>query len=127
MNNSKTRGKINQAAAGKIVFAQLFASLVIAVVLWWLFDGKVAYSALLGGGICVAGTLLFAGIMFGRETMTPAQMVLAMYIGEAAKIVLTVAGFIAAFLLVDLNAAVFILAYMTVLTLNWFAFLLLNK
>jgi len=122
-----TRILTNQTIAYKIALTQLVVTLFIAITLWLIFDSKTAYSALLGGLICAAGTFLLAKIMFGLREMTPKQMVLAFYVGEASKLVLTIAGFIAAFLLVDLNVAAFILTYITTLTLHWFAFLIPNK
>lgn len=110
-----------------LVLAQLLVSLLIAAGAGLLVDVRAAGSALLGGFICVMGTLLLAGIMFGRKNMTPGQMVLAFYLAEVAKIALTVAGFVAAFLLIDLNVAAFILSYITILSFNWFAFLVSSK
>ena len=110
-----------------LVLAQLLVSLLIAAGAGLLVDVRAAGSALLGGFICVMGTLLLAGIMFGRKNMTPGQMVLAFYLAEVAKIALTVAGFVAAFLLIDLNVAAFILSYITILSFNWLAFLVSNK
>jgi len=123
----ETNIKADYSIVRILVFAQLLISLVIAAVAGLLVDVRAAGSALLGGFICAMGTLLLAGIMFGRRDMTPGQMVLAFYLAEAAKIVLTVAGFIAAFLFIDLNVAAFILSYITILSFNWFAFLISNK
>lgn len=68
-------------------------------------------------------TWLMSRIMFSRENGNPGQMLVAFYIGEATKIVVTVVCFFLAFVLLDLNAPAFILTYIAMLILHWLALL----
>ncbi|MCG8324841.1 MAG: ATP synthase subunit I [Thiotrichales bacterium] len=103
--------------------AQLAVAVVIALVLWVLLDPRSAWSALLGGGIWCLASWFMARIMFAREDASPKQMLLAFYIGEAVKIVMTVVCFVIAFVLLDLNALAFILTYIAMLLVHWLALL----
>ena len=64
-----------------------------------------------------------AKIMFYRQGADPGQMLLAFYIGEAAKVLVTVICFLLAFVLIELNALAFILTYISMLVLHWLALL----
>lgn len=115
--------KINQTIADKLACTQFAVTCFIALILWISLGQKAAYSALLGGLICSLATWLMAKIMFYRQGADPGQMLLAFYMGEAAKVLVTVICFILAFVLIELNALAFILTYIAMLVLHWLALL----
>ncbi len=72
-------------------------------------------------------TWLMARIMFDKRNVSASQMLTAFYLAEAAKVLLTVFCFIAAFVLLDLNAYAFILTYIAMLVLQWLALLTIKN
>jgi ATP synthase protein I len=78
----------------KVVAAQMVLSLV-ATLVWWLFytpPGAAALSAFLGGAICWVPSALFAARL---KKQSGADSILGWMIGEALKMGLTVAMFVA--------------------------------
>ncbi len=116
----------NQTVANKLVFVQISVTVSIALVLWIFWGTGVALSAMLGGLICSVATWLMARIMFARGNANPGQMLTAFYLGEAAKVLVTVICFVLAFVLLELNAPAFILTYIAMLLLHWLALLKIN-
>ena len=112
---------INQTIADKLACIQFTATVFIALTLWVFLDQKSAYSALLGGLICCLAAWLMARIMFARQEANPGQMLIAFYLGEATKVLVTVVCFVLAFVLVELNAWAFIVTYIVMLILHWLA------
>lgn len=115
--------QVNQAIADKLACIQLAVTAAIALTLWVFLDPKPAWSALLGGAICSLATWLMSRIMFARGGNNAGQMLMAFYLGEAAKVVFTVVCFLLVFILLDLNAPAFILTYIAMLILHWLALL----
>jgi F0F1-type ATP synthase assembly protein I len=115
--------QVNQAIADKLACIQLAVTAGIALTLWVFLDPKPAWSALLGGAICSLATWLMSRIMFARGGNDAGQMLMAFYLGEAAKVVFTVVCFLLVFILLDLNAPAFILTYIAMLILHWLALL----
>lgn len=115
--------QVNQAIADKLACIQLAVTAAIALTLWVFLDPKPAWSALLGGAICSLATWLMSRIMFARGGSDAGQMLMAFYLGEAAKVVFTVVCFLLVFILLDLNAPAFILTYIAMLILHWLALL----
>jgi ATP synthase protein I len=78
----------------KVLLAQLGLSVVLAM-LFWGIDGIVpAYSALLGGLICVfPNAFLALRLVVPRRDPGPDALVRAAYIGELGKLALTVLMF----------------------------------
>ena len=92
--------------AGRVLLAQLAASLVVAL-LFWGIDGRVAgYSALLGGLTCVIPNAFLAlRLAVPRRDPGAGALVRAAYIGELGKLALTVLMFSMVFVLVRPLAA----------------------
>jgi ATP synthase protein I len=89
---------------GQILFAQLAVAGAPAAPLWlWLGDGA-AISWALGGAICVVPNA-FVGALLSVRRKDARAALRAAWLGEAGKLVLTVALFVAAFTRVsDLHA-----------------------
>jgi F0F1-type ATP synthase assembly protein I len=78
-----------------VVLGQAAVTLVVAVLSWLMAGWGGAVSALLGGGISTAASLVMAALSFGGSTSTSAQRAIrAFYVGEAAKLVLVIVLFV---------------------------------
>lgn len=102
-------------------------TLLMAVIGFILFDTKASYSAVLGGSISVIGTLTLALIMFNRRIKEVKHILLAFYLGEAMKMVLTVVLFVLVFMFIKINAGFFMATFILTLVANWLGLLLVNK
>jgi ATP synthase protein I len=77
-----------------VVVAQVAITVVLALVCLVQWGREAALSAAIGGGIGAASNLTLALLVFGRPRRELAEMVRAFYIGEAAKIGVTIALFV---------------------------------
>ncbi|MEO8315084.1 MAG: ATP synthase subunit I [Pseudomonadota bacterium] len=76
-----------------VVLAQLVLTVVLALIcLRW--GRNTALSAAIGGGIGAASNLTLALMVFGRRKRALAELIRAFYVGEAAKIVVTIVLFV---------------------------------
>ncbi len=95
----------------------------------WIADGVAALSLLLGGAISTAGNAVFAWWYLRQSGEVPAQtFVRALYRGELAKILLTVALFSLVFTtLRHLDFILLLAAYILVQMTHWFASIVLRE
>jgi ATP synthase protein I len=77
-----------------VVVAQVALTVVIALVCLVRWGYEAALSAAIGGGIGAASNLTLALMVFGRPRRELAELVRAFYVGEAAKIGVTVVLFV---------------------------------
>jgi ATP synthase protein I len=90
----------------KVLLAQLGLSVVLAMLFWGMNGSVSAYSALLGGLICVIPNAFLAlRLVVPRRDPGPGALVRAAYIGEIGKLALTVLMFTIVFTLVRPLAA----------------------
>ncbi len=90
----------------KVLLAQLGLSVVLAVLFWGIGGRVSAYSALLGGLICVIPNAFLAlRLVVPRRDPGAGALVRAAYIGELGKLALTVLMFGTVFVLVRPLAA----------------------
>jgi len=107
-----------------ILTAQALVTLVVALVLFVWSGPRDAYSALVGGVICVLSGAYLAQRMFKNKPGDgPAQLVRAFYIGEATKIALTALMFLLTIVYLDVDILIVILTYMAALSMYWLALL----
>ncbi len=107
-----------------ILTAQALLTLVVALVLLVWSGPRDAYSALVGGVICVLSGAYLAQRMFGNKPgVNPARLVRAFYIGEATKIALTALMFLLTIVYLDVDVLIVILTYMAALSMYWLALL----
>ncbi len=98
----------------------LFALLFLCLYGWWS-----AGSALLGGLICVLGSVLFSSIaLFRQGALSPRKMVLALYLAECSRFAVTILAFVLVFWLLRVHALAFFLGYIGALSANWLVLLL---
>jgi len=79
-----------------VVVAQVALTVVIALVCLVQWGRAAALSAAVGGGIGAASNLTLALMVFGRPRRELAELVRAFYVGEAAKIGVTIVLFVLA-------------------------------
>lgn len=77
-----------------VVLAQLALTAVITLVCLVQWGRNAALSAAIGGGIGAAANLTLALLVFGRMRRELAELIRAFYVGEAAKIGVTIVLFV---------------------------------
>jgi ATP synthase protein I len=77
-----------------VVLAQLVLTVVLALICQVQWGRNAALSAAIGGGIGAASNLTLALLVFGRPKRKFEELVRAFYIGEAAKIAVTIVLFV---------------------------------
>ena len=79
-----------------LVLGQAAATAATALAALGIAGGHAALSALLGGGIATAGSLVMAGLVFGGKTLDPQRVLGTFYLGEAVKVAVVIGLFVAA-------------------------------
>ena len=79
----------------RVVLGQAAVTLIGALLVWGFADVRAAVSALLGGGISVAGTLVMALLSFGGQPVQdPYRAIRGLLVGEAAKVAVVIVLFV---------------------------------
>jgi ATP synthase protein I len=105
-----------------VVAGQLAVAFIFALALTVFYGGRFGYSALVGAGIGIVPTYYLALRMFRRTALMSAEQALrSTYIGEGIKVVFTVALFVLAMLLLDVNLGIVAAAYVATVAVNWVA------
>ncbi|CEK12212.1 ATP synthase subunit I [Legionella hackeliae] len=106
----------------RLLAAQLIICLVIALALLLVWGEKESLSALLGGLVAIIPSALFARKLFRYQGARAArQIVKGFYLGEALKIVATIALFTFVFMSFKIAPLVFFFTYIVVLMSHWLA------
>jgi ATP synthase protein I len=106
--------------AFRCVRAQAVTTLLVAVVAVALAGPRAAASALVGGGASTLASVVMALLAFGRLSGSGAErMLLAFYLGEIAKITVVIVALVVALLLMKVNAAAMISAYVATFLVYW--------
>jgi ATP synthase protein I len=109
--------------AFRFVLAQVAVTLLVAAASLVLAGTQAASSALLGGGISVAGSLAMALIAFRHGTGSSApSMLMALLFGEATKLFVVVAMFVVVLTLVKVSPAPMFTAYVGTFLVYWLVF-----
>ena len=113
----------------RIVGLQAAATLLISLAALFSGDKTLAYSALLGGLVCVLPNVYFAWLMFRNMGASAAkEVVRSFYKAEAVKFGLTVVLFALVFIVVrPLNPISFFLTYAVVQSVHWLAPLVMKR
>lgn len=77
-----------------VVLAQAVITALLAALCYLVWGAKTATSVALGGGIGVAANLTLALVVFRKGARALAELVRAFYVGEAAKIGVTIVLFV---------------------------------
>jgi ATP synthase protein I len=107
-------------AALMLVLAQVAATLILAVT-FLIGSDRAAVSALIGGGISVAASLVMVFFMFRGAASDPKRVLRSVYRGEAAKLGITVLLIVAALKNVELAVLPFFVTYAATLLVYWIA------
>jgi len=119
----------NRRFAWRIITIQSIALVTLSMFCLVLWGTVSALSAIAGGGIAIAAALLMTLRVFGLplgkvKALTPQDFARRIYQGEALKFVVTLAGFILAFVTAEPQPAALFAGYVLVLLLNWLALLM---
>ncbi len=108
-----------------LVLGQAGVTVTVALIAWGLTGPRAALSALLGGGIATAGSLAMAGFGFaGTPAAAGAQRVVAaFYVGEAVKLTLVAALFVAVLKWVSVAPLAMFAGFAATFPVYWIALL----
>jgi ATP synthase protein I len=108
--------------AGSVVLGQVVITAVAAAICLGVWGRTAGVSALVGGGISVVASAVLAFIGFSAPAGAAAETIARkFYVGEAAKLGVTVALFVAAFLTMKVSFAALFGAYIATLFVYWIA------
>jgi ATP synthase protein I len=108
--------------AGSVVLGQVVITVVAALLCFAVWGRVAGLSALAGGGISVLASAALAVFGFGAPAGASAERVARMfYVGEAAKLGVTVTLFVVVFLTMKVSFAALFGAYIATLFVYWIA------
>ncbi len=115
--------------ARRLLLLQLGVTVLIALIALLVGDSLAAYSAVVGGMVCVLPNAYFAYKLFKYGGSHAArQIVNGFYKGEAMKLMISVALFALVFKFLKINPLVFFSAYIAAQMVFWFApLIIVNK
>jgi ATP synthase protein I len=106
--------------AFSLVLAQAGVTLAAALVSLAVVGALAGRSALLGGGISTLASLAMALVAFGGRTSASAERALiAFYAGEALKLAVVVAAFVAVLRLIKVSPGAMLVAYGATFAVYW--------
>lgn len=107
---------------------QLLVTVVLSVACGVMAGIKGAYSAGLGGLICIVPNIYFAMKLFKHQGARSAKRIVqSFYKGEALKLLITIVLFAVVFVNIPLSAPSFFISFIVVQWLFWFAPWLFDK
>ena len=105
-----------------VVLGQAAVTLIVALSSWLIAGRGAALSALLGGGISTAASLVMAALSFGGSAGATAQRALrALYVGEAVKVALVVLLFVVVLKVMTVAPLAMLAAYVATFFVYWVA------
>ena len=108
--------------AASVVLGQIVITVVAATICFAVWGRIAGFSALVGGGISCAASAVLALIGFAAPAGAAAERVArAFYVGEAAKLAVTVALFVVVFVTMKVSFAALFGAYIATLFVYWIA------
>ena len=108
----------------RVVAGQAAVTVIVALIAWALAGRNAAVSALAGGGIATAGSLAMVAVVFGGiASGGNARALGAFYTGEAVKLALVVALFVAVLKLVRVAPLAMFAAFAATFLVYWIALL----
>ena len=106
-----------------VVLGQAAITAIVALSSWLIAGRRAALSALLGGGISTAASLVMAALSFGGSAGANAQRALrALYVGEAVKVALVVLLFVVVLKVMTVAPLAMLAAYVATFFVYWGAF-----
>jgi ATP synthase protein I len=104
-----------------VVLGQAGVTVIVALVALGMAGRKAAASALLGGGIATAGSLVMAAVVFRGAAANAQRIVAAFYVGEAAKLAVVVALFVVALRMVRVVPLAMLAGFAATYLMYWIA------
>lgn len=115
-------GQASREAAVRLIRFQVTVVLVIAICFGVFAGQQAAWSAALGGGIYVVPNAIFALLAFAFAGARQAKnVVLSFYLGEALKLVLTIAFFAIVLSSMDGDLLALFVTFALAIVSQWFA------
>jgi len=109
--------------AFSFVLGQAAVTVVAGAIAWSIAGQEAALSALLGGGISTAGSLVMAVVAFRRHPgMDAVRMLMDLLIGEAAKFLAIVVLFVVVLTLMKVSPVPMLITYVATFFVYWAAF-----
>jgi len=106
----------------RLFIVQTGLALVIAALSYWLGGTKAAYSAGLGGLVCIVPNMVFAFQLFRHHGARAAKKIVnSFYKGEAIKIIISIVLFAIVFIMFDITPLAFFITYIVVQMSFWTA------
>jgi ATP synthase protein I len=102
-----------------LVLGQAAVTVAAALCAWAVSGRRAAESAALGGGIATIGSLVMAGLVFGRRTGDPKRALMAFYLGEAVKMLVVIALFVAVLKLVAVAPLAMLATFAITVLVYW--------
>jgi ATP synthase protein I len=113
---------IMQKAAFRLAAWQLVITALVSAVASWVGGSDFAVSALIGGSIGIVAGLYQALRMFRIDaSKDPDGFLRSVYVGEAIKILLTVALMLAAIRVLNVSMLPFMIGYIAIYVVYWMA------
>lgn len=106
-----------------VVLGQAAVTGVAALVAWALAGAGAGLSALLGGGIATVGSLAMAALAFAGTGANAQRIVAAFYVGEAVKIAVVAALFVAVLATVRVVPLAMLAGFAVTYLVYWIALL----
>jgi F0F1-type ATP synthase assembly protein I len=104
-----------------VVLGQVAATLLAGLLAWAISGRLAAFSALLGGGIGVAASLILALAGFRRREMSAERALRAFMGGEALKLIAVIGLFVATFEWVKVAPLAMFAAFVATFIVYWLA------
>ncbi len=106
----------------QLTATQVAVAVVLAALLGVLVDGVSAYSILVGALTAIVPNCYLAGRLLKRVQNTPEASLRDLYAGEFIKVAFTVALFVIAIRLLDIDFLVVVAGYLAMVVVNWVIF-----
>jgi F0F1-type ATP synthase assembly protein I len=108
--------------AGSVVLGQVVVTVVAAVLCFAVWGSMAGWSALAGGGISTAASLVMAVLTFRRSSLAnPASALRGLYVGEAAKLVTVVVLFVLVLRTMRVSPLAMLGTFVATLIIYWVA------
>ena len=116
--------RYSRRAVMTVIAVQIAAALSVSGALALTLGITMAYSTLVGAGVGILPNYYLAVRMFRRGTARNTEQVLrGIYLGEGIKILFTVALFVTALLVLEVDIAMLLAGYLVVIGVHWGAML----
>ena len=105
-----------------VVLAQAAVTVTATLIAWGVADRRAALSALLGGGIATAGSLVMAAVALAKAGgSSPQSALMRFFVAEAVKVALVIAMFVVVLKTVNVSPLAMLGAFAATFVVYWIA------